>query len=217
MSGESQFVKKNKVFFEESSRSIESLSFLFFALLAIDEEESEQLGVGEETATYLVSTEVHYTNPKCLSVQLIKRAAIVESDKSLSHQLRLISLADASPFETLHSYVSHTLAPYFKSYVRRGTGCDPVADASAGAAAAAAGAAAGRTSLGGGAQAGALGVVPDLNSEWGFSFISSGFLNMCFRIYNILEFYLNILEYIRLDYIIILEYYIILLEYCIIL
>jgi hypothetical protein len=42
-------------------------------LLAVNEKKSEQLGVGEETATYLVSTEVHYTNPKCLSVQLIKR------------------------------------------------------------------------------------------------------------------------------------------------
>ena len=34
--------------------------------------------------------------------------------------MRIISLADSSPYETLHSYVSNTLAPYFKSYVKRG-------------------------------------------------------------------------------------------------
>ena len=34
--------------------------------------------------------------------------------------MRIISLADSSPYETLHSFVSNTLAPYFKSYVKRG-------------------------------------------------------------------------------------------------
>lgn len=87
-----------------------------------DEEEGEQGVVDDQQvpATYLVSTEVHYTNPKCLSVQIIKRGAIIESDKRFSNQLRVISLADASPYETLHSYVSNTLAPYFKSYIKRG-------------------------------------------------------------------------------------------------
>ena len=32
----------------------------------------------------------------------------------------MISLADSSPYETLHSFVSNTLAPYFKSYIKRG-------------------------------------------------------------------------------------------------
>ena len=34
----------------------------------------------------------------------------------------MISLADSSPYETLHSYVSNTVAPYFKSYIKRGHG-----------------------------------------------------------------------------------------------
>lgn len=63
---------------------------------------------------------MHYSNPKCLSVQIIKRSGIVESDKRFSNQLRVISLADASPYETLHSYLSNTVAPYFKSYIKRG-------------------------------------------------------------------------------------------------
>ena len=28
-------------------------------------------------------------------------------------------MADSSPYETLHSYVSNTVAPYFKSYIKR--------------------------------------------------------------------------------------------------
>jgi dynein heavy chain 1 len=52
-------------------------------------------------------------------VQVIKRGAIVESDKKFHNQLRIISLADSSPYETLHAFVSNTLSPYFKSYVKR--------------------------------------------------------------------------------------------------
>jgi dynein heavy chain 1 len=54
-------------------------------------------------------------------VQLIKRGAIIEGDKKLHNQIRVISLADSSPYETLHSYVSNTVAPYFKSYIKRGS------------------------------------------------------------------------------------------------
>lgn len=104
-------------------------------------------------ATYLITTEVHYTNPKCLSVQLIKRAGIVESDKRFSNQLRVISLADASPYETLHSYVSNTLAPYFKSYIKRGAN-EQMEGSGTGSV--------GRASIGGPG----VSVVGDLNSEF---------------------------------------------------
>ena len=33
-------------------------------------------------------------------------------------QVRVMNLNDASPYETLHSYISSAVAPYFKSYVR---------------------------------------------------------------------------------------------------
>jgi hypothetical protein len=55
------------------------------------------------------------------SIQLIKRAAIIESDKKFSSQVRVISLEDSSPYETLHSFVANTLGPYFKSYIKRGS------------------------------------------------------------------------------------------------
>ena len=52
------------------------------------------------------------------SVAILKRAQMVEADKSFSSQLRVISLSDGSPYETLHSYVSNAVSPFFKSYVR---------------------------------------------------------------------------------------------------
>ena len=42
----------------------------------------------------------------------------MEADKSFTSQLRLMSLSDGSPYETLHAYVSNAVAPYFKSFVR---------------------------------------------------------------------------------------------------
>lgn len=67
---------------------------------------------------YTLSTEVHYINPKMLSLVILKRGQLIESDKKFHTQLRIINLVDSSPYETLHAYVSHVIGPYFKSYVR---------------------------------------------------------------------------------------------------
>lgn len=52
------------------------------------------------------------------SIVLIKTSSVVEADKKIVSQVRVMNLNDASPYETLHSYVSSAVAPYFKSYVR---------------------------------------------------------------------------------------------------
>ena len=67
---------------------------------------------------YTLSTEVHYMNPKMLSLVVLKRGQLIESDKKFHTQLRIINLVDSSPYETLHAYISHVIGPYFKSYVR---------------------------------------------------------------------------------------------------
>jgi dynein heavy chain 1 len=67
---------------------------------------------------YALSTEVHYMNPKMLSLVVLKRGQLIESDKKFHTQLRIINLVDSSPYETLHAYISHVIGPYFKSYVR---------------------------------------------------------------------------------------------------
>lgn len=72
----------------------------------------------EHNVTYYISSEVNFLNSKMNSVAIIKRGSILEADKNFSSQVRVMSLSDGSPYETLHSYIANAVAPYFKSYVR---------------------------------------------------------------------------------------------------
>ena len=91
-----------------------------------DEEESDETSSTEsgaenerEKAIYSIDLDVHYTAPKLSSVAFIKRGAIVDADKKITTQIRVINLNEGSPYETLHSYISNAVAPYFKSFVRK--------------------------------------------------------------------------------------------------
>jgi hypothetical protein len=48
----------------------------------------------------------------------VKRGTVIEADKSIHSQLRLVNFSEGSPYETLHAFISKTMAPYFKSYVK---------------------------------------------------------------------------------------------------
>ncbi|XP_046751875.1 dynein heavy chain, cytoplasmic isoform X5 [Diprion similis] len=74
----------------------------------------------KENVMYFISNEIYFTNPKMASLVFTKRGAVVEADKPIHPQLRLVTLSDGPPYETLHA-ISKTMAPYFKSYVQ-GTG-----------------------------------------------------------------------------------------------
>lgn len=74
--------------------------------------------MSEDLILYTISEEVKFHNPKIISLVMIKRGHILEADKPLPAQLRIMNLNDASPYETLHSYVSAAVAPYFKSFVK---------------------------------------------------------------------------------------------------
>lgn len=85
------------------------------------DDDSDQPPEGEEEkepVTYYVSNEVHYSNSKMSSLVCIKRGPVVEADKSIRAQVRLMNFSDGSPYEILHDYVSRTVAPFFKSYVK---------------------------------------------------------------------------------------------------
>ncbi|XP_001636057.2 cytoplasmic dynein 1 heavy chain 1 isoform X2 [Nematostella vectensis] len=91
-----------------------------------DEEEGEEAASTEsgsdnekERAIYTLDLDVHYTAPKLASVAFIKRGAVVEADKKIASQIRVINLNEGSPYETLHAYISNAVAPYFKSFVRK--------------------------------------------------------------------------------------------------
>ena len=48
-----------------------------------------------------------------------KRAGNIEADKPMRSQLRFLTVAEDSPFETLHAYVQDAIDPYFNSLVRQ--------------------------------------------------------------------------------------------------
>lgn len=85
------------------------------------DDDSDQPPEGEEEkepVSYYVSNEVHYTSSKMSSLVCIKRGPVIEADKSIRSQVRLMNFSDGSPYEILHDYVSRTVAPLFKSYVK---------------------------------------------------------------------------------------------------
>ncbi|CAG10419.1 unnamed protein product, partial [Tetraodon nigroviridis] len=77
-----------------------------------DEGEEEK-----ECITYNISIDIHY-GLKSNSLALIKRTGVIDADKPISTQVRVLTLSEDSPYETLHSFISNAVAPFFKSYIR---------------------------------------------------------------------------------------------------
>ncbi|XP_075048645.1 cytoplasmic dynein 1 heavy chain 1 isoform X2 [Mixophyes fleayi] len=77
-----------------------------------DEGEEER-----EFISYNVNIDIHY-GLKSNSLAFIKRTPVIDADKPISSQLRVLTLSEDSPYETLHSFISNAVAPFFKSYIR---------------------------------------------------------------------------------------------------
>ncbi|KAM9294157.1 cytoplasmic dynein 1 heavy chain 1 [Gastrophryne carolinensis] len=77
-----------------------------------DEGEEER-----EVISYNISIDIHY-GLKSNSLAFIKRMPVIDADKPISSQLRVLTLSEDSPYETLHSFISNAVAPFFKSYIR---------------------------------------------------------------------------------------------------
>uniref|UniRef100_A0A8C0CSC3 Dynein heavy chain, cytosolic n=1 Tax=Balaenoptera musculus TaxID=9771 RepID=A0A8C0CSC3_BALMU len=77
-----------------------------------DEGEEEK-----EFISYNINIDIHY-GVKSNSLAFIKRAPVIDADKPVSSQLRVLTLSEDSPYETLHSFISNAVAPFFKSYIR---------------------------------------------------------------------------------------------------
>ena len=79
----------------------------------------------EELVTYNITNTVPYSKGKMTSLVCLKKGpAVIEGEKSIASQLRVISLSEGSAYETLHYYVSTAMAPYFKSFVRESGNAD---------------------------------------------------------------------------------------------
>ena len=83
-----------------------------------EDEEDGQQGEEKEVVMYQITSTVHYNQGKMSSLVCLKKGPVIEGEKSISSQLRIISLSEGNAYETLHSYVSAAMAPYFKSFVR---------------------------------------------------------------------------------------------------
>ncbi|XP_061071720.1 cytoplasmic dynein 1 heavy chain 1 isoform X1 [Conger conger] len=77
-----------------------------------DEGEEEK-----ECISYNISIDIHY-GLKSNSLAFIKRTVVIDADKPISTQVRVLTLSEDSPYETLHSFISNAVAPFFKSYIR---------------------------------------------------------------------------------------------------
>ncbi|KAM4013249.1 cytoplasmic dynein 1 heavy chain 1 [Anomaloglossus baeobatrachus] len=77
-----------------------------------DEGEEER-----EFTSYKLNIDIHY-GLKSNSLAFIKRTPVIDADKPISNQLRVLTLSEDSPYETLHSFISNAVAPFFKSYIR---------------------------------------------------------------------------------------------------
>ena len=68
---------------------------------------------------YEVMLGVNYRSARTVGLVIIKRMSVIEADKTIRSQLRLLNLSEDSPFETLYSYVQEAVSPLFNSYVQQ--------------------------------------------------------------------------------------------------
>lgn len=88
-----------------------------FVVKTVPPEEGEGEGAEAFRSAYDVRLGLNYRQNRCIGVAFIKRGPIMEAEKSVRAQLRLINFSEDSPFETLHSYVKDAVTPYFNSFI----------------------------------------------------------------------------------------------------
>ena len=81
------------------------------------EEEGETAEQTDFKPTYDVCVGLNYRPARSVGVAFIKRGTILEAEKSIRSQLRVMNFSEDSPFETLHSYIRDAVTPYFNSFV----------------------------------------------------------------------------------------------------
>ncbi|CAM9594499.1 unnamed protein product [Lampetra planeri] len=74
-------------------------------------------GEDKDAVTYNITIDIHY-GIKSSSLALIKRGGVLDADKPMASQLRVMTFSEDSPYETLHAFVSSAVSPFFKSYIK---------------------------------------------------------------------------------------------------
>ena len=94
---------------------VKSLLIYRISILADDVDGEEHAAC---TIKYGVKLNVQYVSQKETSVAFIKKGMVIENDKKIGAQLHVINFENSTPFDTLHSYISNAVSPFFKSYVK---------------------------------------------------------------------------------------------------
>ena len=81
------------------------------------EDDAETAEQADFKPTYEIYVGLNYRPARSVGVAFIKRSTILEAEKSIRSQLRVMNFSEDSPFETLHSYIRDAVTPYFNSFV----------------------------------------------------------------------------------------------------
>ncbi|KAK6731031.1 hypothetical protein RB195_007476 [Necator americanus] len=111
---------------EESDAVVKFITDPQTQVLVVDRtvhrDQSGDADTGDESETavvvFAVRNDVLYRTDKSTSIVFMKRGAIVEADKSIPDQLRVIVLNEGNPYETLFSLIGKAVTPYFKSFIK---------------------------------------------------------------------------------------------------
>ncbi|WKX92001.1 hypothetical protein Q1695_010215 [Nippostrongylus brasiliensis] len=88
----------------------------------VHRDQSGDADTGDENESamviFTVRNDVLYRTDKSTSIVFVKRGGVVEADKSIADQLRVIVLNEGNPYETLFSLIGKAVTPYFKSFIK---------------------------------------------------------------------------------------------------
>ena len=75
---------------------------------------------GKAPVIFSFELQVTFGGPNTTSLAFIKKnpGTVLEVERAPQSQLHVLNLGTGSPFETFHSYVHNTFAPYFRSFVQ---------------------------------------------------------------------------------------------------
>eukprot|EP01096_Ripella_sp_DP13-Kostka_P011830 TRINITY_DN484_c0_g1_i1.p1 TRINITY_DN484_c0_g1~~TRINITY_DN484_c0_g1_i1.p1 ORF type:complete len:4631 (+),score=2721.08 TRINITY_DN484_c0_g1_i1:206-14098(+) len=79
---------------------------------------------GKAPALYSLDLQVNFSGRNTTIIGFIKKPPhfVLEADKSPQSQLHILNLGNSLPFETLHSFIHSTLAPFFRSFAQQQDG-----------------------------------------------------------------------------------------------
>uniref|UniRef100_A0A1I7XR26 DHC_N1 domain-containing protein n=1 Tax=Heterorhabditis bacteriophora TaxID=37862 RepID=A0A1I7XR26_HETBA len=88
----------------------------------IHRDQSSDVDTGDENETavvvFSVRNDVLYKTERSTSIVFMKRSGVIEADKPIPDQLRVIVLNEGNPYETLLSIIGKAMTPYFKSFIK---------------------------------------------------------------------------------------------------